>query len=79
MQLTTQMQAELKNIQSRVDFISEEFWIPLETDLTTRIKITPEHVKTAHCVYTELHPYKVRLENMLCETDVKEQAHSNLS
>lgn len=75
MQLTTQMQAEMKTIQSRVDFISEKFWIPLEADLTTRIKITPEHVKTAHYVYAELHPFKVRLENMLCETDVKEQVH----
>ena len=75
MQLTTQMQADLKTIRSRVDLISEQFWIPLEAELTSRIKITLKHVKIAHVVYSELHPYKVRLENMLCETDIKEQAH----
>ena len=76
MQLTTQMQAEMKTIRKRIDLISEQVWIPLEADVTKRVRVTFDHIQTAHVVYAELNPYKVRLENMLCDTDCKEQAHS---
>ena len=77
MQLTTQMHAEMGTIQTRVDHISIQVWIPLETEWMRRCKMTDEDVNIINAVNAELNPYKVRLENILCETDMKEQAQSN--
>ena len=75
MQLTTQMKAEIETIGVRVHHIITEVWTPLESDMARRGKILPEYEKICHEVIEELNPYKVRLENILCETDKKEQAH----
>ena len=77
MQLTTQMQAEIETIRKRVDHICDHFWIPLETEVGSSGEILPEYEEIAQEVIEEVNPYKVRLENILCETDKKEQAHSH--
>ena len=71
------MKAEFETIRKRVDFISKEVWIPLETKWMRLGRILPEDVNIGHVVNAEVYPFKVRLENMLCETDSKEQAHSH--
>ena len=77
MELTTQMQAEMGTIRTRVDHICDQVWIPLEIELMRRGgNCTVKDEDTAHATVAELNPYKVRLENILCETDVKEKAHS---
>ena len=70
------MKAEFETIRKRVDLISEEVWIPLENKWMRLGRILPEDVNISHVVNAEVSPFKVRLENMLCETDSKEQAHS---
>ena len=91
MRLTTQMQVEVQTIDTRVYHITEQVLIPMEAeqmklgasmpktrDLFVKTqKHWSKHRNIAHATITELNPYKVRLENILCETDVKEQAHSN--
>ena len=76
MHLTTQMQAEFETIRKRLDVISKQIWIPLEMKLMRRYRITPEDINIGQVVLAEVKPYKIRLENILCETDCKEQAHS---
>ena len=71
MRLTTQMQVEIGNIRTRVDFMVLHVWDPL-----TKAQVRDENA-IALAAIAELNPYKVRLENILCETDIKEQAHSH--
>ena len=81
MQLTTQMLVEMKSIQTRVCRI-QEILFPM---ITESVMTSPDNegIETRHrkirASIAELNPYKVRFENMLCETDVKEQAHSHLN
>ena len=68
MELTTQMLAETDAIRTRVHDISKEM---------SNLRLIHElEDRRFHAFMAELNPYKVRLENILCETDVKEQAHS---
>ena len=78
MKLTTQMQAEIGTIRTRVDHIIDQVWVPMESGLMRRDgECLVKNEDIAHATAAELNPYKVRLENILCETDVKEQAHSH--
>ena len=71
MRLTTQMKAEIETIRKRVDVLSSKLQqMVMGFD-------DGEHIVRATIV--ELKPYKVRLENILCETDIKEQAHSPMN
>ena len=79
MQLTTQMQAEVETIGTRVQLINDQIWIPLRTELMKHSTFTPEDEVIGHEIIAELNPYKVRLENILCETDKKEHVRSNYS
>ena len=71
MRLTTQMKAEIKTMHIRVDHILQKVYPFLED---TR-NITFETKEVLDASIQELTTYKVRLENLLCETDLKEQAH----
>ena len=79
MQLTTQMQAEVETIGTRVKIIMEQIWIPLRTELMKHSTLFPEDEDIGHEIIAELNPYKVRLENILCETDKKEHVRLNYS
>ena len=77
MQLTNQMLAELEKIQTRVSLVVEKFVKPmllegLQPEPSMNIVNLNRRV-----IIAELNPCKVRLENILCETDRKEQAHSH--
>ena len=86
MQLTTQMLAEIESIQTRVECIEDEIQPVLyeavrdsyncEASLGNEPGIKTRDRKSRASI-AELNPYKVRLENILCETDIKEQAHSH--
>ena len=79
MHLTDQMLAEIETIQSRVNFITSQVTIPLEAEMLRRgiyLKKDDDIVRTT---IEELTPFKVRLENLLCKTDCKEQVYSQKS
>ena len=76
MRLTTQMQAEIESIRTRFDLIDAQAWVPLTESMKRRRGFLAKDKETAHATIAELNHYKIRLENMLCETDIKEQARS---
>ena len=71
MRLTTQMIAEFETIRKRAGHISKKVCPFLDG---TR-NITFEANDLFDSSIQELTTYNVRLENLLCETDLKEQAH----
>ena len=85
MQLTTQMLAEIESIETRVDHIDREIVQPMLYEFIrygslgkkSGIKTRDFLARKSRAIIAELNPYKVRLENILCETDKKEQGHSH--
>ena len=77
MELTPQMYAEVGTIEDRVEHISDRVWNPLEEEWMRCCRMTDEDVNIMNAIIAELNPYKVRLENILCETDMKEQVQSH--
>ena len=71
MRLTTQMIAEIKTIRTRTEHIFQKVYPFFDG---TR-NITFETKEFFDASIQEMNTYKVRLENLLCETDKKEQAH----
>ena len=74
MRLTAQMQAEIESIRTRVFLIHEQVLIPIFEGLQKHRRFLTKDKDTAHTTIAELNPYKIRLENLICETDIKEQA-----
>ena len=75
MQLTTQMIDEIVTFQNRVDQILQAVG-PISTRQEIAGKWIPSrNVRSIRDFIAELDHFKVRLENILCETDLKEQAH----
>ena len=74
MKLTAQLRAEIKAIETRSVQMNMEFAINLMEASRNR-KIDPENKEICRPIMEELNPFKVRLENILCETDIKEQDH----
>ena len=77
MQLTTQMLVEIGAIRTRVDYVVEKLAKPMQFE-----SLQPEPSieiinRNRRVIIAELNPCKVRLENILCETDIKEQARSH--
>ena len=80
MRLTAQMQSEIESIRTQIDLAFQQVWIPLTEELHRRgYQVLAKDKDTAHATIAELNPYKIRLENMLCETDIKEQARSSMN
>ena len=75
MHLTDQMLAEIETIRSRVDFITSQVMVPLEAEMMRRGVYMKKDEDIARATIAEMSPFKVRLENILCETDCKEQAY----
>ena len=69
MKLTTQMIAEIGTIELRYWHITQKVHPLLQEKKTFETK---EFIDAS---IQEMNTYKVRLENLLCETDIKEQAH----
>ena len=75
MRLTTQMQAEIESIRTRVDLTWHQVLVPLFEGWKRRCyQVLAKDRDTTHATIAELNTYKIRLENILCETDIKEQA-----
>ena len=80
MRLTAQMQIELKTIQSRADHIYKQILYPMTiqiNQLSDPTSIPHEIIENTQTIFAELNGYKTRIENILCETDRKEQAHED--
>ena len=75
MQFTSQMQAEMETIGKLVNHIDREVLDRLKTERQRCGCLTDKGKEICHAAIVELSPYKVRLENILCETDIKEQVH----
>ena len=73
--LTAQLRAEMEAIQARCDQLSMQYNTNKKEILRKRLLISSEDKEIFHSIMQELNPYKVRLENILCETDVKGQGH----
>ena len=50
-------------------------YVQIQSQLTSLGGVTPDLLQKTKAVTAELNTYKVSLENMLCETDIKEQVH----
>ena len=77
MKLTAQLRAEVNAIHARFEDLDNEVRTNATVMLTT-FRITSELVNDdaiRRLIIGELNPYKIRLENILCETDIKEQGH----
>ena len=76
MQLTTQMAAEVEAISARIWFINKEHLEPMVMGFVKNGAPSKDRYKPI-CLANmeELNSCKVRLENILCETDEKEQDH----
>ena len=68
LQLTTQMWSELGRIDARIQALHETVYTPIITGqlASSRAKVEKMLAATA-----EFNTFKVVLENMLCETDIK--------
>ena len=77
MRLTTQMRAELENIGREIDRINNGFCMPTTMEIQRLLGLTLETKERNERFEKELNTYKVRLEIILCETDIKEQDQFN--
>ena len=73
MRLTTQMQAELETIQGRIECIKNEVILSVIEDFERFGGVSFQTDTKNEIFYEELNTYKVKMENILCETDDKEQ------
>ncbi len=76
MELTHQMQAEIETIRIRTMQIHDEVLLPLRREMLRCRGISTESMKYGNAIIEEMNTYKVRLENILCETDIKERVRS---
>ena len=75
MQLSAQLRAEMEAIQARFDQLSMEYNTNKKEILRKRFLLSSEDKEIFRSIMKELNPFKVRLENILCETDIKGQGH----
>ena len=68
LQLTTQMWSELGRMEARMKALRETVYIPFIED---QLASTGREVEIVLTATAELNTFKVVLENMLCETDIK--------
>ena len=76
MRLTTQMRAEAGTIEREVHRITQAYY---EASMAvSRYDILAcVDKRISYAVMAELNSHRVRLEYIFCETDLKEQVHSN--
>lgn len=76
MRLTRQMIFEAAIMNREYDRMAKAFLeVAIEASKVDKVSFVDEEICQA--IIAELNPYKVRLENILCETDIKEQAHEH--
>ena len=62
-------------MNSESNHITSQVMVPLEEEMMRRGMYFEKDNDIARATIAELTPFKVRLENLLCETDCKEQAY----
>ena len=77
MKLTTQMRVEIDTTHARISQLAQEFWTTIRRATESLGRISFETRGNMTAIIEELKTHKVRIENILCETDVKEQGHSS--
>ena len=73
MQITAEMEDEIMNFRERVDQILIAV-MPMSMEIAGKW-IPSRNVESIRAFIAELDHFKVRLENIQCATDIKEQAH----
>ena len=76
MRLTTQMQTELRTIEEEVRRITKDIDL-MSTEISQCSGISFEIIANTTAIISKLIGYKTRVENILCETDIKEQAQGD--
>ena len=76
MKLTTKTRAEIETIETRFHIIREEHVVPITKKVQILGGISFEDQKLIDASSEELNAYKIRLENILCQTDQKEKDYS---
>ena len=76
MRLTRQMIFEAAIMNREYDRMAKAF-LEVAIEASKVDKVSFEDEEKCQAIIAELNPYKVRLENILCETDIKEQAHEH--
>ena len=79
MKLTTKTRAEIETIETRFHIIREEHVVPITKKVQILGGISFEDQKLIDASSEELNVYKVRLENILCQTDQKEKYYPRLN
>ena len=74
MKFTAQLHAEVKAIKTRCNQMGLEFETN-KMEVFRNRRISSENKEITRNIIKKLNPDKVRLENILCETDIKEQGH----
>ena len=80
MRLTTQMQSELRTIKDEVNHIAKDIHrmsMVIRMSMVQRSGISFEIMENTTAIISKLIGYKTRVENILCETDIKEQAQED--
>ena len=73
MKLTTQMRAEIDTTHTRVSQLAQEFWTTIRRATESLGRISSKTGEDMAAIIEELKTHKVRIENILCETDIQEQ------
>ena len=76
MRLTTQVEAELQTIEDEVGPIAKDLDL-MSTVIQQCSGISFEIIENTTAIISKLIGYKTRVENILCETDIKEQAQED--
>ena len=79
LQLTTQMLSEMSGIDKTVKNLMQKVFMPIGLQLKSIGTLTPDLIKNIHSATTQLNTFKVRLENIFGETDIKVKVHQQLS
>ena len=73
--LTAQLRAEMEAIEARLGQVKMEILTNLNVVARNQCIVYDENKEFCRLLMKEVNSYKVRLENILCETDIKEQGH----
>ena len=76
MRLTPQLRAEGACMMQAYLCIKKEY-LELVKKASRLDRVSLAEEENCQAIIAELNPYKVRLENIFCETDIKEQVHSH--
>ena len=73
MRLTNELAIELATIEERIEYLNREVLFPLGM-ASLKLGTSPlQYGEELNDIVQEMNSYKLQMENILCETDKKEQ------